>query len=78
MNQTREGSYLAPGACPVPGAPMPRYRGSIDAFRTIVRCEGWGALLKGWIPNFSRQGPQTVIMMFVAERLRSLLDMPPV
>lgn len=56
----------------------PQYRGAFHALRTIVRQEGLRALLKGWLPNFSRQGPQTVILLFVAESLRRVLDMPPV
>lgn len=56
----------------------PLYRGSFHALQRIVHEESVRALFKGWLPNFSRQGPQTVIMLFCAESLRRALDMPPV
>jgi hypothetical protein len=73
MNQKHASSQVNIGS-----STLPFYRGTFHAFTTIVANEGWTALLKGWVPNFSRQGPQTVIMLFVAERMRTWLGMPPV
>ncbi len=33
-----------------------RYRGTIHCFQSTVRSEGWRALFKGLLPNFSRCG----------------------
>ncbi len=35
----------------------------------MVQTEGPSALLKGWVPNYIRQGPQTLIIFVVMEQL---------
>jgi hypothetical protein len=82
MNQSKNPSSaqlsLPLNACPVSGGAMPFYRGTWDCFRSVVRCEGFGALFKGWLPIFSRQGPQTVIILTITEAMRKWLGLPAI
>ena len=43
---------------------------SIACARGILETEGPRGFMKGWLANFSRLGPQTVITFLVVERLR--------
>jgi hypothetical protein len=52
------------------GGSLPQYNGSTwRCAAHIVRVEGPLALLRGWSPNFLRQGPQTVIILCMTEAL---------
>ena len=41
----------------------------------ILRNDGPKGFFKGWVANFARLGPQTVITFIVCERLRDALGM---
>ena len=52
------------------GGAVPQYSGGTwRCAAHIVRVEGPLALLRGWSPNFLRQGPQTVIILCMTEAL---------
>lgn len=44
--------------------------GVVQAATTLVAEEGVGALFKGWMANYVRLGPQTMIIFLVSEQLR--------
>lgn len=67
MNQTKDTS----------GAPLV-YKNTIHCLAKIIRHEGMLGLYKGFIPNWMRIGPHTIVTFFVFERLRSLVGMSPV
>lgn len=43
------------------------------ALLNIAQNEGPRALFRGWLPNYMRQGPQTMIILLTIERLRALI-----
>jgi len=47
-----------------------KYRSSLEAAADIWRSDGLPGFFKGWVANFARLGPQTVITFIVFERLR--------
>ncbi|GLT46627.1 hypothetical protein SLA2020_203710 [Shorea laevis] len=49
------------------------YSGMIDAFRKTVRCEGFGALYKGLVPNSVKVVPSIAIAFVTYEVVRDLL-----
>ncbi|KAL6757840.1 mitochondrial carrier domain-containing protein [Haematococcus lacustris] len=49
-----------------------RYSGALRAAADILRREGPRGLLSGWVANYTRLGPQTMVTFLVAERLRVL------
>mmetsp|Transcript_30953 Transcript_30953/g.50071 ORF Transcript_30953/g.50071 Transcript_30953/m.50071 type:complete len:296 (-) Transcript_30953:3-890(-) len=55
------------------GSASPMYSGPLDCFLKTVKQEGPLALYKGFIPNFLRLGPQTMITMLVWEELEKLV-----
>lgn len=59
-----------PATTPAP-APLFQYRGIGDALATIVRTEGWGALLKGAGARVAFHAPSTAITMTLFERCRA-------
>ena len=61
----------------VSGAPL-LYKNTIHCLAKIIRHEGMLGLYKGFIPNWMRIGPHTIVTFFVFERLRSLVGMSPV
>lgn len=61
----------------VSGAPL-LYKNTIQCLAKIIRHEGMLGLYKGFIPNWMRIGPHTIVTFFVFERLRSLVGMSPV
>lgn len=67
MNQKKDAS----------GKPLV-YRNTIHCIGKIVRHEGLLGLYKGFIPNWMRIGPHTIVTFFVFERLRYLVGMSPV
>lgn len=67
MNQKKDAS----------GKPLV-YRNTIHCIEKIVRHEGILGLYKGFIPNWMRIGPHTIVTFFVFEKLRYLVGMKPV
>jgi len=49
------------------------YQGPLDCLRKIVRSEGLKGLYKGWVPNYARLGPHTLLTLTVYEQLRSFV-----
>eukprot|EP00127_Corallochytrium_limacisporum_P000653 Clim_evm52s22 gene=Clim_evmTU52s22 len=56
----------------------PRYTGTLDCIRKTIRAEGPLALYKGFLPNWMRLGPHTIVSFMVFEQLRAYLGVPPV
>ncbi|XP_071176606.1 mitochondrial substrate carrier family protein ucpB-like [Mytilus edulis] len=54
------------------------YKGTFDCLMKIVKTEGFLGLYKGFIPNWMRIGPHTVISFFIFEQLRRSVGMDPV
>ncbi|XP_020895834.1 mitochondrial substrate carrier family protein ucpB isoform X2 [Exaiptasia diaphana] len=54
------------------------YSGITDCFIKIIKNEGFLGLYKGFIPNWMRIGPHTIVTFFVFEQLRKLVGMKPV
>ncbi|KAF0685266.1 Aste57867_22810 [Aphanomyces stellatus] len=54
------------------------YANSLDALRKIVAKEGVMGLYKGWLPNWMRIGPHTMITLMIFEELRKVVGLPPV
>ena len=52
-----------------------KYSGGMAAAADILRNDGPKGFFKGWVANFARLGPQTVITFIVCERLRDVLGM---
>ena len=44
----------------------------------IIKHEGVGGLYKGFIPNWARIGPHTIITFMIFERLRSIVGLAPI
>lgn len=59
------------------GAPLV-YKNTLHCIGKIIRHEGILGLYKGFIPNWMRIGPHTIVTFFVFERLRQLVGMRPV
>jgi hypothetical protein len=55
-----------------------RYSSTLDCFRKTVQAEGFLALFKGWLPQWLRIGPHTIITFVVLEQLRRLAGLRPV
>jgi hypothetical protein len=53
-------------------APAGEYKGALDCLTRTVRNEGPLALMKGFVPSFTRLGPHTVLTFMFLEQLRSL------
>jgi hypothetical protein len=53
------------------------YHSSIDALRQILREEGMQGLYRGWLPNWIRIGPHTMIALVLFEELRKFARLPP-
>jgi solute carrier family 25 protein 34/35 len=49
------------------------YSGPLDCAMQTVRAEGWAALQKGWLAQYSRLGPHTVLTFLFLEKLRPLV-----
>lgn len=47
----------------------------LQAAANILRDDGPRGFMKGWVANFARLGPQTVITFLVNEHLRKVLGM---
>ena len=46
------------------------YTGPFDCAAKTVRAEGWAALQKGWLAQYGRLGPHTVLTFLLLENLR--------
>ena len=53
------------------------YRNTWDCIVKTVRAEGPLGLYKGFVPNWMRIGPHTIVCFFVFEQLRRLVGMRP-
>ena len=53
------------------------YRGTLDCILKAVKSEGVLGLYKGFLPNWTRTGTNTVVMFFVFEQLRRLIGIQP-
>eukprot|EP00667_Euglena_gracilis_P016357 EG_transcript_17106 len=49
------------------------YRGSWDCLRQTTAAEGYGALWRGFWPNYLRLGPYAIVMFLVLEQLKQLV-----
>ena len=49
--------------------------GVLATLTDMMKQEGPGALLKGWLANYARLGPQTLITFLAAEQLRRLFGL---
>lgn len=49
--------------------------GVFEAAQKLVAEEGAGAFFKGWMANYVRLGPQTMITFLVAEQLRHMFGL---
>lgn len=47
-----------------------RYTGPLHCARETIRAEGWWALQKGWLAQYGRLGPHTVLTFLLLENLR--------
>ena len=47
-----------------------QYSGPFDCAAQTVRAEGWGALQKGWLAQYGRLGPHTVLTFMLLEAVR--------
>jgi solute carrier family 25 protein 14/30 len=54
------------------------YKNTADCLLKTVRNEGVLALFKGWVPQWVRLGPHTIITFLVLEQLRKLANIKPV
>lgn len=52
-----------------------RFRGPVHCAAAIVAAEGPGALLKGWVANYARLGPQTLLTFVAVEQMRGVMGM---
>jgi len=54
------------------------YKGTIDCFVKTIEKEGFFGLYKGFIPNWMRIGPHTIVTFIVYEQLRRLGGVSPI
>jgi hypothetical protein len=54
------------------------YRGTLDCFAKTLYSEGFYGLYKGFIPNWVRIGPHTIVTFIVYEQLRKLGGLRPI
>jgi hypothetical protein len=59
------------------GGVATRYRGPLDCAMQAVRAEGVLALQKGWLAQFARLGPHTILTFVAMEHLRPLFAASP-
>lgn len=53
------------------------YTGPLDCGIQTVRAEGWAALQKGWLAQYARLGPHTVLTFVFLEQIRPLFLLVP-
>lgn len=49
-----------------------KYRGAWHCTRAVYAAAGLAGFWRGWAANYARIGPQTVVTLVVAEKLRQL------
>ena len=54
------------------------YRNGLDCLVKTVKSEGVLGLYKGFIPNWLRLGPHTIISFFIFESLRKTAGINPI
>ncbi|KAI8913355.1 mitochondrial carrier domain-containing protein [Gorgonomyces haynaldii] len=54
------------------------YSSTLDCLRKTARNEGVMALFKGWVPQWMRLGPHTIVTFLILEQMRRLAGMKPV
>lgn len=54
------------------------YTSSADCMVKTFRAEGVRGLYKGWLPNWLRIGPHTIVTFIVYEQLRRIFGLKPV
>jgi len=62
---------------PVIGGRPTLYLSTVDCVRKTVKAEGLLSLYKGFVPNWIRIGPHTIITFLVYEQLRLLFGLKP-
>jgi hypothetical protein len=55
-----------------------QYSSAMDCLSKTVRNEGLMALFKGWVPNWMRLGPHSLVTFIVLEQLRKFAGVSPV
>eukprot|EP00735_Rhodelphis_limneticus_P010050 TRINITY_DN2910_c6_g1::TRINITY_DN2910_c6_g1_i20::g.3922::m.3922 TRINITY_DN2910_c6_g1::TRINITY_DN2910_c6_g1_i20::g.3922 ORF type:complete len:310 (+),score=43.09,sp/B0G143/UCPB_DICDI/45.16/6e-86,sp/B0G143/UCPB_DICDI/30.21/9e-10,Mito_carr/PF00153.22/2e-17,Mito_carr/PF00153.22/5.1e-23,Mito_carr/PF00153.22/2.4e-21,NifU/PF01106.12/4.4e+03,NifU/PF01106.12/0.28 TRINITY_DN2910_c6_g1_i20:544-1473(+) len=81
MNQSRNTAAAAVASSPSGAASSlagPQYANSLDCFVKILRYEGPLGLYKGFVPNYLRLGPHTIVTFVVYEQLRKVAGLSPV
>ena len=54
------------------GYGRPEYKGATDVIKRIAKKEGVGALWKGFVPAYLRQGPHTVLTLLFFDQFNQL------
>ena len=54
------------------------YKSIIDCLLKTLRSEGLSGLYKGFLPNWMRLGPHTIVCFLIFERLRILFNIRPI
>eukprot|EP01083_Nonionella_stella_P014691 41230_1 len=54
------------------------YKSTFDCLTKSIRAEGIAGLYKGFIPNWMRIGPHTIVTFLIFEQLRKMIGMRPV
>jgi solute carrier family 25 protein 14/30 len=55
-----------------------KYSSMLDCIVKTVRSEGILSLYKGWLPNWMRISPHTIVTFVVYEKLRSMFNVRPI
>jgi hypothetical protein len=54
------------------------YTSTFDCFQKTYMAEGFMGFYKGWLPNWMRIGPHTVVTFVILEQLRMLAGIAPI
>jgi solute carrier family 25 protein 14/30 len=54
------------------------YSTPLNCFTQTISREGYQSLFKGWLPNWLRIGPHTIVTFVVYEQLRRLAGYSPI
>ncbi|RKP07689.1 mitochondrial carrier domain-containing protein [Thamnocephalis sphaerospora] len=55
-------------------SPGAKAKGTLRTMAHMVRVEGPASLFKGWVPAFTRLGPQTILTFLILEQIRAIYD----
>ncbi|KAJ1334590.1 hypothetical protein BSLG_007745 [Batrachochytrium salamandrivorans] len=55
-----------------------KYKTSFDCFKKTLMTEGVAGLFKGWLPQWMRMGPHTIMTFLILEQLRKAAGIAPV